>query len=139
MTFVALVAIIALAAGGLIVVMLAIARVERIHDVSPLVSSARARVSPVTIETGGAMPAPSDAPSPRETADAATARAQKPPRRSAWHGITQARTSWRHPHADDLVYPRARRRRWAIDKGRVGGPAAFLAFLVVLGYLLAHI
>ena len=99
MTLVALVAIIALAAGGLIVVMLAIAHVERIDDARP--------------------------PFPRQTPEAATARAQKPPRRPAWHGITQAWTSWRHRHAD--------------DKGKAAWLAAAVACSVVLSYLIAHI
>ena len=77
MTLVALVAIIALAAGGLIVVMLAIARDERADDTRPTVPSAS-----------------SDAPSRRDM----TERAHKPRRRPAWRGITQAWTSWRNRH-----------------------------------------
>jgi hypothetical protein len=133
-TLVALVAIIALAAGGLIVVMLAIAR-ERIDDVRPPVPSA----PPPQRDGGGAMAAPSDVLPARETPEAATARTQKPPRRPAWHGITQTWTSWRHRHADDLPYPRARRRQWARYKGRAVWLAAAAGFSVVLGYLVVHI
>jgi hypothetical protein len=77
-TLVALVAIIALAAGGLIVVILAIARDERVNDAGP-----------PTVPR-----ASSDAPSRRDM----TERARKPRRRPAWRGITQAWTSWRNRH-----------------------------------------
>jgi hypothetical protein len=135
-TLLALVAIIALAAGGLIVVMLAIARVERIDDAKPPVPSA----PPPQRGAGEAMPAPSDVLPARQTPETTTARTQKPSRRPAWHGITQAWTSWPHRHADDPPYRRrARRRQWAPYKGRASWLAAAAAFSVVLGYLLAHI
>ena len=71
MTLVAIVAIIALAAGGLIVVMLAIAHAEPLDDDEPPVPSAR------------------------RTPEPATARAQKPPRHHTRHGFTQMWGSWR--------------------------------------------
>jgi hypothetical protein len=125
-TFVALVTIIALAAAGLIVVMLAITHVERIDDVeAPPLHVPSERSAELEGEERLAL-APSDTPSPRETPEVGTPRAPKPPRRSAWHGITQAWTSWRHG-------------KWAHYMRRVVGPAAFVAFLVVVGYLVAHI
>jgi len=136
-TFVALVAIIALAAGGLIVLMLAITHVERIDEAEAPVSSAPPPRR--TIQTGRTMQAPSHAPTPREARDMGTARAPKPARRPAWHRIPQAWTLWWLTHAHNLLHLRVRHRRWAHYKGRVGGPAAVLAFAVVLGYLVAHI
>jgi len=138
-TFVALVTIIALAAGGLIVVMLAITHVERIDDVEAPPSHVPSGWSSELEGEERLTLAPSDAQSPRDTPEAGTARAQKPPRRPAWPGVTQAWTLWRHRRADSRLYPYARHRQWAHYLGRVGGPAAFVAFLVVLGYLVAHI
>ncbi len=120
MTLVVLVAIIALGAVGVIVVMLAIAHVEHIDDAS------------------GAMPTPSDAPSSKETPEAA-ARAPKPARRFAWRGITQAWTSRRHRHANDVLYRPARRRRRALAKEQVGWLAAGAVFLFLVSYLIAQI
>ena len=74
MALVFLVVIIALAAGGLIVVMLTIARDVPVDD--------------------DAEPARSDSPAPMDT----TARTQKPTRRSVWYGIRRAWESWRHRH-----------------------------------------
>jgi hypothetical protein len=82
-TFLALVAIVVLAAGGLIVVMFAIAHTD-----------------------DGAKPAPRDASSPRDT----TTRAQKPPRRPAWHRVRRA---WRRRPAR-----RGIRRAWGSWRDR---------------------
>jgi len=138
-TLVALVTIIALAACGLIVVMLAIAtHVEPIDDdASDAVSTSAPPPQP---QLTGAMPAPSDAPSPRETPEGAAAQAQKPPQRSAWHGIAQAWTSWRHRHADDLLYyDGPHRRRRGVYKERAWLAAAIAFSVVLVAYLIVHI
>jgi hypothetical protein len=122
----ALVAIIALAAGGLIVVFLAIAHVERIEDTGPPEPSAPRPPHQVTIQTGGVMPsAQADAPSPRARAGARTAVEQKPPRRTAWHGVRHAWKVWRYRHADEL-------------RGRAGW-VALVVSSAVLAYLIAHL
>jgi len=138
-TFVALVTIIALAAGGLIVVMLAITHVERNDDVEAPPLHGPSEWSSKLEGEKRSTRAPSDAPSRREAPQAGTPRAPKPPRRPAWHGVTQAWMLWRHRHADSRLYPYARHRQWMHYVGRVGGPAAFVAFLVFLGYLVAHL
>jgi hypothetical protein len=142
-TLAALIAIIALAAGGLIVVMLAIAHVERIDDAS--LSSTPPPRRQATVLRSGADPALRDMPSRRKTPEAATGRVPKPPRRPAWQRITQAWTSWRHGRTDDLLYILERRGRRGLYEGWAGFLAA-VAFSVLLasliglgfGYLIAH-
>ena len=76
MTFVALVTIIALAAGGLIVVMLAITHVERLDDVEAPPLHVPSEWS-AELEGEERALAPSDTPSPRETPEVRTSRAPK--------------------------------------------------------------
>lgn len=128
MTVVVLVAIVALAAGGLVVGYLAIAHVWPFDDSTlPEVSVPPPRHQ-VTIQTRSVMPhVPADAPSPRTTPEPLTRIAQKPPRRSEWHGIGHAWRvwkAWRVRHADEL------RRR--------AGWVALVLFSAVLAYLVAH-
>ena len=126
MTGVVLVAIIALAAGGLVVVLFGIAHVERIEDTRRPEASAPPPRQQATIQTGGVMPwAPADAPSPRATPEVKTAAAQKPPRRSAWHDIRHTLKVWRFRHANEL-------------RGRASW-VALVVSSVVLAYLVAHL
>ena len=145
MTFDALVAIIALGAGWLIIVMLAIAfprmddRTRRGRDSRSAESSSRRQV---TIRRSGPMRTLRDAPSRRAMRKARTTRARKP-RRPAWHGIANVSTAWRHKLSSDLLYLRARARRWerrrGLNEGEAAWIAATLALSVALVYLIAQI
>jgi len=167
MTFDALVAIIALGAGWLIIVMLAIAfprmddRTRRGRDSRSAESSSRRQV---TIRRSGPMRTLRDAPSRRAMRKARTTRARKP-RRPAWHGIAnvstawrhklssdllylrararRVSTAWRHKLSSDLLYLRARARRWerrrGLNEGEAAWIAATLALSVALVYLIAQI
>src|SRR5262245_18510882 len=112
-----LAAIIALAAGGLIVVMLAIA-----HDDSrtPRASSDASTRPRVTIRRGGGMPAFRRA-RPVTAAIEASERERKPPRRSMWR-------QWRAHHLAQL---RARF-RWSLDKSEAKMLAAGIVCSVAL-------
>lgn len=155
MTGVALVAIIALAAGGVVVVFLAIAHVESIEDTEKtgddgqivpsewgrrigtdlgstvadpktLEASAPSPRQQVTGQTGGVMPwAPVDSPTPRVMPEPLTATAQKSRRRAAWHDTRHAWKVYRHRHADEL------RRR--------AGWVALVVSSAVFAYLITHL
>ncbi len=113
------------------------------------------------------MPGLGNAPSRRATPEARTTGARKPPRhrpereervalgvelvhqlrqappRPTWRDMASASTAWRHEVAYDLLYFRARARRWARRRGLDEGTAAWVAAVVVLslavGYLIVHI
>jgi hypothetical protein len=129
-TGVVLVAIVALAAGGLVVGFLAIAHVGPFDDTRPPEPSAPPPRRRVTIQTRDVTPqAPVDAPSPRASTKAPTsAVAEKSPRRSAWDGIRHEWKRWkvyRYRHAEEL-------------RGRAGW-AALVVGSAFLAYLIAHL
>ena len=107
MTFDALVAIIALGAGGLIIVMLVIA-FPRMDEGSRRGRQSRSAESSsqrqVTIRKSRPMPTLRGAPSQRATPEARTTRARKPPWRPAWHRITDASTTLLHELSGALLY-----------------------------------
>jgi hypothetical protein len=142
---VTLITIIALGAGVLVVVLLAIAFVVPMDDDS-IDKASRTTPSPlfsrrqVTIRGSRQMPALRHAPARRATPEARTTPAWKPERRPAWRRITEASTAWRRKLSHDLLYLRAWRRRRALDAGQAGWVAAgVVALSVALGYLIAHI
>ena len=57
--------------------------------------------------------------------------------------LTNAATARRHKLAEDLLYLRARARRWArrrgIDEGKAAWVAGTVALSFALGYLIVHI
>ena len=170
MTLDALVAIIALGAGGLIVVILAIAYVEppgRDEPMDDAASRAAANVLLLEVRSlfGGAgqcrrlqMPhlgrrRPRHRRRVRGSARGVVGNEEervalgvelvqqlrRAPRRPTWHGITNASTAWRHKLSHDLLYLRARARRWARRRGLDEGDAAWVAAAVALSLALAYL
>jgi hypothetical protein len=136
-------AIIALSAGVLIVVLLAIAFVVPTDD-EPIDNSSRRTPSPpsprrqVTIRRSGRTPGLRDARPRRATPEARTTPTLREPR-PAWSGIKEASTVTRRKLSHDLLHLRAWRRRRGLPEGEAGLVVAAVALSVALGYLIAHI
>jgi hypothetical protein len=154
---VTLIAIIALGAGGLIVVLLAIAfpHVDPLDD-EPIEMNPPTRLSRVTIRRSGTMAARGYPPTRRSTSEQleaprlravvpeqdlgeeAPTRARRP-RRPPLRDSAEAPTASRPDLSHDLQYRPPWRRRRRFDQGRAGWVGAAVALSVALGYLIAHI